>query len=61
MECVESDAGMLHRQVVATERDALPADAIRLDRTARKRYARAIAGQETLRSLLLAQCPGGTW
>jgi len=52
---------MLHRQFLATERDALPADAIRLDRTARKRYARAIAGQETLRSLLLAQCPGGTW
>ena len=51
----------LARKAIATKHDVLLVDALRADRTALKRYDKGVAGLETLKSLLGAQCPGGTW
>ena len=51
----------LARKAVATKHEVLLVDAERMDRTALKRYAKGVTGLENLRSLLEAQCPGGSW
>jgi hypothetical protein len=51
----------LARKAIATNHDVLLVDALRADRTALKRYDKGVAGLQTLKSLLGAQCPGGTW
>jgi len=51
----------LARKAIATRHDVLLVDALRADATALKRYDKDVAGLENLKSLLGAQCPGGTW
>jgi hypothetical protein len=51
----------LARKAIASKHDVLLVDAERMDRTALRRYAKGVAGQQNLRSLLEAQCPGGSW